>query len=146
MVCIYCGSDTQVINSRLQKRANSVWRRRRCTGCKAVFTTQESIELGTSLVVQYADNAMAPFSRDKLFVSVLQACDQLPDPFPTAAALTSTSVNKIMKQIQEGQLTPEIIARSTATVLKRFQPLLAVRYASMHSEWFDAKKLARGLL
>lgn len=51
MVCIYCSGETQVINSRPQKRLNNIWRRRKCTACEGIFTTSESPDLTSSLVV-----------------------------------------------------------------------------------------------
>jgi transcriptional repressor NrdR len=146
MVCTYCGADTQVVNSRPQKRSNAIWRRRRCLHCRAICTTYESVDLAAALAVTDKTGVEQPFSRDKLFLSIWQACGNAPDAVATASALTETMVARLTVLARDGQLDAPSIARQTAAVLKRFQPLVALRYASMHTESFDAKKLARGLV
>src|SRR5688572_17286606 len=146
MVCIYCGAETHVANSRPQKRTNDIWRRRRCPRCRAIFTTHESVDLGAALAVTGPKGDLMPFSRDRLYISIWQACGGDAAAAETAAALTATVVGQLVALAREGRLDTGMIARRTATVLKRFRPLVALRYASLHSESFDAKKLARGLV
>ena len=66
MVCIYCGGETKVTNSRLQKRNNQVWRRRQCLECKGVFTTHEAVDLSSALLIDKS-GAPEPFISDLLF-------------------------------------------------------------------------------
>jgi transcriptional repressor NrdR len=146
MVCIFCSHETMVINSRHQKRANNIWRRRRCTHCAATFTSHEAADLTQTLRVRKPGDVTEPFYRDKLFVSILKVCDTLPDPYEAAGALCDTALQTITKHVGDGVLDSGEIARSTARILKRFEPLVALRYASLHSESFDTKKLARGAL
>jgi len=73
MVCIYCSGDTQVINSRLQKRPNQVWRRRKCLECGATFTTHELAAYEGSWRVKSSSAGLQPFNKNKLFLSLYKS-------------------------------------------------------------------------
>lgn len=146
MVCLNCGHETQVTNSRPQKRSNSIWRRRFCPLCQSIFTTHEQIDLSAAWKVISNRGHVSPFLRDRLFVSILEVCDQTDNPYESAAALTATAINQLQRLVGTEPVESAAIAHVTATVLKRFQPLLAVRYASIHPMAFNTKKLARGLI
>src|SRR5580765_2597657 len=109
MVCIYCGNKTQIINSRPQKRLNRTWRRRECTHCEAVFTTEEAVDLSSSVVVRHAHSPVQPFSRDKLFASVLQALGHRTKPVEDASALTTTVIAKLVHSGAKASLEPRAI-------------------------------------
>ena len=160
MVCIYCGSKTQVTNSRHQKRHNNVWRRRECLNCHAVFTTEESVEYSGSIVVRSDHSAgtsrgkgsrkatravtglsepsgrihtsMTPFSRDKLYVSVLKCLGHRAAAVEDATALTSTIIARLLLQTDNGALTSTIIIDTTHEVLYRFDRAAAVQYRAYH--------------
>src|SRR6185369_12958000 len=92
MVCIYCGGKTAVVNSRSQKKANQTWRRRQCLDCQAVFTSVEAVDLPTSLLFKKDAKHSEPFQRDKLFISVYEACGHRKDALRAATALTGTAL------------------------------------------------------
>jgi transcriptional regulator NrdR family protein len=132
MVCIYCGGKTQVTNSRLQKRLNHTWRRRECTVCQAIFTTEEAAELSTSLSVRHTDGHVQPFSRDMLFASVLRAVGHRKTHVEDAGALTDTIIAKLLGSTTQAAVSPSdiiIIARET---LSRFDNAAAVQYQAYH--------------
>jgi len=131
MVCIYCGSTTQVVNSRLQKRLNQVWRRRRCVQCRNVITSHELIELGTSIAVR-RQKRIAPFNRDLLFISVYESCKHRPTAAQDASALVQTVLSLLQPQIIEGALSRDQIAETTAAVLERFDQAAATMYKAYH--------------
>jgi transcriptional regulator NrdR family protein len=89
MVCVYCGSETKVTNSRHQKRTNQVWRRRQCLKCTALFTTEEKTD-HTSLwkVKKNNEETLVAFSRDKLFLSIYKSCEHRLNALADAASLT----------------------------------------------------------
>lgn len=132
MVCIYCGSPTQVTNSRLQKRVNQVWRRRLCTNCGSNFTTHEAAEYGSTIAVQYSQRQLKPFSRDLLFVSVFESCKHRPDALGDASALTQTIIGQLLPHVQEGILEREIIVTIALAVLERFDKAAATIYGAFH--------------
>lgn len=132
MVCLYCSSPTRVINSRPQKRLLQVWRRRACTKCSAVFTTNESIDLATSLAVRGTGTTIRPFSRDKLLVSILQAVGHRKQPVADAAALTATVTAKLLHGTQTAALSHNDITHATLKTLQHFDTAAAVQYAAYH--------------
>lgn len=134
MVCIYCGSPTKVANSRPQKRLLQVWRRRLCTKCGALFTTNEAVELGGSLVVRAGSGKLSPFSRDTLFVSILRAVGHRARPIEDASALTATIIAKLLHSTHEAAVAPADIVRLTAQTLERFDAAAAVQYRAYHQD------------
>jgi transcriptional regulator NrdR family protein len=132
MVCIYCGSSTQVTNSRPQKRLNQIWRRRRCTACGSIFTTHELLELSSGIVLEGGSGRLQPFSRDTLFVSIYECCKHRPGAVEDAAALTRTSLSFLQLQVTEGRLQREQVLTSVLTVLERFDKVAATMYKAYH--------------
>ena len=131
MVCIYCGSRTQVINSRPQKRLNHIWRRRECTACRAVFTTSEIPDLLKSLLVKQGKH-LKPFSRDKLFLSLYRSLQHRKQATNDASCLTDTVLSKIMPHIHNGVISNEQIVSVSLLVLKNFDKPAATHYLAFH--------------
>lgn len=132
MVCIYCGAPTQVINSRVQRRLNNIWRRRKCKVCAAIFTTEERAALHASLMVALPAGRLAPFSRDYLFTSVHDSCRHRPSAIDDATSLTQTIITSLVRAQHNGIVTLEDIARATHALLQRFDPAAATVYAAYH--------------
>lgn len=134
MVCTYCSADTQVVNSRAQKKSNSVWRRRKCVHCGALFSTNERIDYEKTWVVQYKDGALEPFLRDKLFISIHKSVQHRPTALQDAIGLTDTVIGLAGKEIKNGSLTANNLANITLKVLKRFDQPAAISYRAFHAD------------
>src|SRR6188508_1472435 len=121
MVCIYCGNETSVFNSRAKARTPSVWRRRRCDTCVAQFTTIELPDYATALVIRTHTDKLLPFSRDKLFLSLLRALGHRQDALKSATALTETVIGSLLrkKQASEGLILSKDVAQACYQSLKR---------------------------
>lgn len=134
MVCIYCGNNTQVTNSRLQKRSNQVWRRRRCLNCQAVFTTLEAIDLpSTLLVVSGASTAPATaFLPDMLYEAVSAALRGHNSRYIAAREVTNTVIKQLLQLSEIPLLQTKQISQETAKVLKRFDAQAYLRYVAEH--------------
>ncbi len=132
MVCIYCAGLTSVGNSRQQKRSNSVWRRRRCDSCKAVFTTLEQADLSTVLRIKRSDTVLEPFIRDILFVSIFDSCKHRLRALEDAIELTTTCIAAIIAVSDNGVLTRSAIVDEVVTVLQRFDKSAATMYRAYH--------------
>jgi transcriptional regulator NrdR family protein len=132
MVCLHCSSETQVINSRHQKRLNQVWRRRRCLTCKAVFSTTESADYATAVLVRGAQGAIRPFSRDKLFVSIMSACQHRKTAINDAGGLTTTVIKRSFESLQQGVVDTKAIKAAAYVALQRFDPTAAALYRAYH--------------
>lgn len=133
MVCTYCRSATQVTNSRLQKRLNQVWRRRRCRRCGACFTTHEKTELNTTLMVRHNKRQAAPFDRDKLFISVYESCKHRTEAINNAQALTQTIIAILNQQAQEGLVDRDELVTVATQVLGRYDAVAATMYGAYHA-------------
>jgi transcriptional repressor NrdR len=134
MVCIHCGSATQVINSRPQRRSNQVWRRRQCIKCRAVFTTTETTQYDAAWVVRgKAGTLLQPFSRDKLFLSLYESCRHRQTAEGDASALTETVMKKLSAQVVDGVIDSRTVARIAQVALNRFDKAASVHYQVFHA-------------
>ena len=132
MLCIYCKSDTKVINSRPQKRTNRVWRRRTCMACGTTFTSTEAVDLSGSVTVRDAE-ALQPFQRDKLFMSVYDSLKHRKTALQDATGLTDTVISKLYPLMQDAKLVRSDIISVTIEVIKRFDKAAATHYIAFHS-------------
>ena len=133
MVCIYCGGRTHVTNSREQKRVEHIWRRRACGKCQAIFTTIESADLSASLRVNHPTTGqMEPFSRNKLFMSLVRALGHRSDALESADALTATSIAQLLKVRPGASIEVSAIRAHAHTALARFDKVAAISYAAYH--------------
>ncbi len=132
MVCIYCGGETQVINSRHQKKSNQVWRRRRCLACQGVFTSYEAADLSSSLVFRRNKTHLEPFQRDRLFLSVYEACRHRKTAETDARALTDTILTKLRGKTQDASIDRTTLVSVSSEVLKHFDRAAATAYLAFH--------------
>lgn len=73
MECPYCHKPlTFVTNSRATRSNSQIWRRRKCSNCKTVFTTHEIIDLSHIVVVKKS-GISERFSRVKLYSGIYGA-------------------------------------------------------------------------
>ena len=133
MVCIYCGNKAEVTNSRLQRKSNAVWRRRRCTVCHAVFTSTERIAYESSLAVGYGTSHITPFARDLLFLSIYDACKHRKTGVADASAITETVLGKLLQlNTQDGVIPRDALVTIVSETLKRFDTAASVHYLAYH--------------
>ena len=129
VICIYCGTDTKVTNSRHQKRSNQVWRRRECKDCAATFTTHEAVELSGAVLIH--KGALGPLLPDILFVDLLNALKDHPNKHVAARELTTTVISHLVRQ--KGMVYPSTsISKEAAGVLRRFDKRAYLRYVAEH--------------
>ncbi len=132
MVCIYCGSKTKVINSRLQKRSNQIWRRRQCLKCQAVFTSNESADLTQLISIRKTHKHLEPFSREILFLSVHDALKHRKTAISDAMGLTDTIINKVCAATQAAVIDQGDLVETAGAILKRFDKAAATHYLAYH--------------
>jgi len=131
MVCIHCRAETQVINSRLQKKANQVWRRRKCGSCGAIFSSREVAQYELVWLV-HSNGPFNPFKRDKLLLSIYTSCQHRPSALADASALTETVMNKLLFTATGGVLEAPTIAQTVQVALNRFDKAASVHYQAFH--------------
>lgn len=132
MVCIYCSGETQVVNSRPQKRLNTVWRRRKCLKCHNIFTTEEGALLGAVIAVIGKGGSSTGFEREKLLISLYNSLRHRPTALSDAVGITDTVIAKLLPEGADGQLERATIIKTASDVLKRFDRAAAVQYAAYH--------------
>jgi transcriptional repressor NrdR len=132
MVCVHCGSNTRVTNSRHQKRLNQIWRRRLCKTCGAVFTTEETASYNRSWVVLSPSGALIPFSRDKLLLSLHRSLQHRPEALSDASALADTVIKKLLTIVNDGRLETQRIRTTVQVALNRFDQAASTHYAAFH--------------
>jgi transcriptional repressor NrdR len=135
MVCIYCSAETKVINSRHQKRANTVWRRRRCINCGSIITTEEIPKYETALMVRGDNGALEPFSRDLLLISLYKSLAHRKTAAQDAAALTTTLISLLRAHSDtEAIMDRDALIGSAHSCLQRFDTAAASHYLAYHPE------------
>jgi transcriptional repressor NrdR len=132
MVCVHCGSETRVSNSRLQKRSNQVWRRRQCLSCQAVFTSLEGADYSSVWRVQGKAGALEPFSRDRLFMSLYRACEHRKTVLADAGGLADTITSKLAGRSNNSHITAKTIAQTAMVALNRFDKTAGAVYQAFH--------------
>jgi transcriptional regulator NrdR family protein len=133
MVCIYCGKQTEVINTRLQKRRNSIWRRRHCRACNAVFTSIEQVAYDLSLGFEDRTSRIVPFARDRLFISLYEACGHRQHASSDATDLTDTVIRKLLDNtVHNGIVKRADLIRLASDTLRTFDAAAHTHYTAYH--------------
>lgn len=131
MVCIYCSGSTSVINSRHQKKANQVWRRRACTACNAVFTTLEAPDTSLSIRIR-RNGTLEAFSREKLLLSLYDSLRHRKTSVEDATGLTGTVMTSLYPLVDQAVLERDTVVEVVNSVLNRFDKVAATHYAAFH--------------
>lgn len=144
MVCIYCGSETKITNSRSQAKGVRTWRRHACTQCRAIITTFEDVDIALSHRIAKRSGAIEAFSESKLFVSVFRSLDHRKSAPDDARALTRTIINQLLAQ-KQSLVESTSVSSLVSTILKRFDSAAAVRYQSFQQSLSGKRDIGRAL-
>lgn len=134
MVCIYCKSKTEIVNSRHLSRSNGTWRRRHCLKCGAIITTIEEADYSRQWAVEDKNKRFKPFLRDKLYISIYKSLGHRKHAALDATGITQTVISKLNKLSTDGHLTSENIILTVTTCLTRFDKAGAVQYKAYHKD------------
>ena len=130
MNCPYCGSDSKVTNSRQQKKSNSVWRRRECKRCHAIWTTEEHFRADSVFKVSI-DELLLDFAPEKLTNSLYRALKHRKTAESDAKHLTRTVMNKL-QDFRRPIIPKQVISDTVIGVLKNYDKLAADLYKATH--------------
>lgn len=123
-----------------------MWRRRRCQNCDKVFTTRESVDTAELLRVTASESGKAQkYSRAKLLLSVLQACDHLANLDDAYWLCDTIEQQLLLKAASTGVVTKNHIVEATLATLKRFNTPAFIKYLSYHSPHTDTRSIKRQL-
>jgi transcriptional regulator NrdR family protein len=133
MVCVHCYGDTQVVNSRPQKRNNNIWRRRVCLRCKSIFSTHESADYSSIWRVRAVTGVLEPFSRDKLLLSLFVSLQHRKTALTDAAGLAETAISKLQEHATDAVISYKDIIQVSQVALNRFDKAASTHYQAFHS-------------
>ena len=134
MKCPYCGfDDSKVIDSRPAE--DRIRRRRECCKCGKRFTTFEAVEHAPIVVVK-KDGARQEFDREKLFNSLLRACNKRPVAYETIEkavdSIESTLLNELEREVPSSR-----IGELAMEKLRDIDDVAYVRFASVYRQFQD---------
>ena len=140
MKCLYCGNpDSKVIDSRPTDEGASIRRRRECTACGKRFTTYETYETISVMVVK-KDKSREAFDREKLIKGLLRACEKRPVPVERLHALAD-EVETTVQNLLEREVTSEAIGEMVMDRLKEIDDIAYLRFASVYRQFRDIDSL-----
>jgi len=132
MVCIYCGGNTRVTNSRSSKKNPGIWRRRHCDNCNAIFTTSESPDLSVSISVIKREGSLETFSIDDLYVSIFKSLSHRREALNDARHLTNTITTNLLAECINGAIKIDALKIVCLDTLNKFDKAAATYYSAYY--------------
>ena len=140
MKCCFCGhTESKVIDSRPTDEGASIRRRRECLACGKRFTTYETIETVSVMVVK-KDKSREAFDREKLLKGLLRACEKRPVPVKQLENLVD-EVETTVQNMLERKVTSEAIGEMVMERLKKIDDIAYIRFASVYRQFRDIDSL-----
>ena len=136
MKCPYCSyTKDRVIDSRASNENRSVRRRRECMKCKRRFTTYESVEEISMMVVK-RDGRRENFDRNKIISGILKACEKRPVSLQKVEDLVDKVERELYKKYEK-EVKAEAIGELVMERLHRIDEVAYVRFASVYRQFKD---------
>lgn len=127
------------METRTQDEGDAIKRRRICNDCGRRFTTFERIE-AVPLTVIKKDGTRTPFSKNKIFDSMLKACYKRPISASTIEDIASDIQRTLWNQ-DDIEVPSYQIGEAVMEKLKELDQVAYVRYASVYREFADLHTL-----
>lgn len=146
MVCPFCfHTKTNVYNSRQGDRLNSIWRRRRCGHCGAQFTTYESADPSSILIVKKQGQVL-PFSHARLLLELMRVCDHRKDLDESVPYLAATIEQRLYRASADKKyVNPEDIREAILATLKNYDSVAYINYLGRHQNSLTPKQIRDAL-
>lgn len=136
MKCPYCKYiESKVIDSRPTVDGESIRRRRICQQCGKRFTTYETIE-SRSLMVIKKDGSRQQYDREKLMRGILKACQKRPVTKAQMDDLLS-NIEKELYDQQEDEVSSMTIGEMVVERLIDIDEVAYIRFASVYRDFDD---------
>ncbi|MBE6623663.1 MAG: transcriptional regulator NrdR [Ruminococcaceae bacterium] len=136
MKCPSCGHlESKVLDSRPSSEGTSIRRRRECLSCQKRFTTFETIE-NVSIVVVKKNDTREIFDRTKLTSGMIRACEKR----PVSIKQIENAVNEIEAYLQStmrSEVSSTEIGELVMEKLKELDEVAYVRFASVYRQFKD---------
>ena len=136
MKCPVCGyEDCKVLDSRPVSGGASIRRKRECIQCGKRFTTYETIEKPTVLVIK-KDQSRELFDENKIRSGILAACHKRPVSAADIDAIVSKVSQAVYNSMQE-EVTTRRIGEMIMEELRRLDEVAYIRFASVYRQFTD---------
>lgn len=139
MRCPNCGShDNKVVDSRTNDNSNSIRRRRECLKCGKRFTSYETIERVSLLVVK-RDGSRQSFDTQKIKNSIIAATGKR----PVSMKQIDNIVESIEMQIanaaigDQQEIASSVIGDMVMEELKKIDEVAYIRFAAVYRQFKD---------
>src|SRR3989344_2198907 len=134
MKCIFCKSETKVTDKR--ESPEGTRRRRECLKCKKRFTTYEKPEKKEIIVVK-KDGRREQFSKEKLKMGIIKACEKRPIPTKEIDAVVDDIEEALLNKGKEIESVK--IGKMVMNKLKKLDKVAYIRFASVYRDFKDIK-------
>lgn len=136
MKCPYCKhTESKVIDSRPTVDGESIRRRRACQKCGKRFTTYETIETSSLMVIK-KDGSRQQYDRDKLMRGIVKACQKRPVTKAQMDALLSDVEQKLYGRL-ENEVSSMTIGEMVVQRLIDIDEVAYIRFASVYRDFQD---------
>lgn len=145
MRCPYCKfTESKVIDSRPTVDGESIRRRRICLQCGKRFTTYETIETSSLMVIK-KDGSRQPFDREKLMRGIVKACEKRSVTKVQMDALLTDLEQKLYAR-QENEVSSRIIGEMVLERLVHIDEVAYIRFASVYRDFKDVHSFMEELM
>ena len=136
MKCPYCKhTESKVIDSRPTVDGESIRRRRTCQKCGKRFTTYETIETSSLMVIK-KDGSRQQYDREKLMRGIVKACQKRPVTKAQMDALLSDIEQKLYSRM-ENEVSSMTIGEMVVERLVDIDEVSYIRFASVYRDFQD---------
>jgi len=136
MKCPICGHlESKVLDSRPSNEGASIRRRRECLACQKRFTTFETIEIMSFMVVK-KDKTRELFDRSKVKKGIVRACEKR----PVTMEQIESAVGEIEQQLlatMRSEIPSAEVGELVMNKLKELDEVAYVRFASVYRQFKD---------
>ena len=136
MKCPSCGHlESKVLDSRPANEGTSIRRRRECLNCQKRFTTFETIESISFMVVK-KDKTRESFDKMKILNGIVRACEKR----PVSRQQMENAVNdieQILQSTMKNEISSTEIGELVMQKLAELDEVAYVRFASVYRQFKD---------
>src|ERR1043166_1493999 len=130
--------EDKVVDSRESKEAESIRRRRECTGCNKRFTTYERIDEIPYMVVK-KDGRREKFERQKVLNGLLHACEKRPVSMGKLEQIVNETEAFVIDSAERERKSSEI-GELIMNRLRKLDKVAYVRFASVYLDFKDVQE------
>ena len=136
MKCPFCGDqESKVVDSRHSEDGNSIRRRRECMACQRRFTTYETVE-SLSIIVVKRDGSRQSFDRNKILNSMVRAFDKRQVDVADLDRIT-TEIEQTIQNTLEREVSTDKIGEMVMARPKPLDEVAYIRFASVYRRFQD---------